>query len=185
MTITIVRLYDDHDRAAEAVQGLKKAGLADTDVSVMTRGDRLGHAARGAEIGAAFGGLTGLLTGLGLIAIPGIGPVVATGWLAATAAGAAAGAMAGGALGVVTEAGVSGEEAQAFAEGLRRGATLVSCRVPEAERSRYEAILDRGAVNIRVRVAEYRSAGWTAHDPGAPAWTPEELRRERERRGKG
>ena len=172
MTITIVRLYDDHDRAAEAVQGVKKAGLRDQEISVMTRGNRVGHAATGAEIGAAFGGLAGLLTGLGLIAIPGIGPVVATGWLAATAACAAAGAMAGGALGVVTEAGVSGEEAHAFAEGLRRGATLVSCRVPETERSRYEAILDRGAVNIQVRIAEYRQSGWTAHDPAAPAYTP-------------
>src|SRR6202035_1296475 len=105
-----------------------------------TRDDRATGAAKGAEIGAAIGGLTGLLTGLGLIAIPGIGPAVATGWLAATAAGAAAGGLVGGALGVLSEVGISGEEAHEIAECLRRGATLVAARVPDADKSRYEAI---------------------------------------------
>lgn len=44
-------------------------------------------AGTGAGIGAAVGGVGGLLTGLGIMAIPGVGPVVAAGWLAATAAG--------------------------------------------------------------------------------------------------
>ena len=46
-------------------------------------------------LGAGIGGAAGLLAGLGLMAIPGIGPVVAAGWLAATAAGAAAGGTGG------------------------------------------------------------------------------------------
>ena len=89
MMVVIVRLYDDHTEAADAVTELRKAGVPERDISIITRDDRASAAATGAEIGAAVGGLTGLLTGLGLIAIPGIGPVVATGWLAATAAGAA------------------------------------------------------------------------------------------------
>jgi hypothetical protein len=180
MLVAIVRVYDRHTDAADAVQELRRAGVPEHDISLITRDDRVTGAARGAEIGAALGGLGGLLTGLGLVAIPGIGPVVATGWLAATAAGAAAGGLAGGALGVVSQAGVSGEEAHAIAECLRRGATLVTARVPDAERGRYEAILDRGAINLQVRAAFYREAGWTSHDSNAEPYTPEEMQRERE-----
>ncbi len=180
MIITIVRLYDDHGEAANVVRELRNAGVPEHDISILTRDDRVGAAATGAEIGAAVGGLAGLLTGLGLIAIPGIGPVVATGWLAATAAGAAAGGLAGGALGVLSQAGVSGEEAHEIAECLRRGATVVAARVTDTEKSRYEAILDRGAIDVRIRVAAYREAGWRSHDPDAAPYTPEEIRRQRE-----
>jgi hypothetical protein len=64
-------------------------------------------------------------------AIPGLGPVVAAGWLTATAVGAAAGAATGGIVGALTEAGVSKDDASLYAEGVRRGGTLVSARVPE------------------------------------------------------
>jgi hypothetical protein len=178
MIVAIVRLYDDHAQAANAVTELKRAGVPEHDISLITRGDRVSGAAKGAEIGAAVGGIAGLLTGLGLIAIPGIGPVMATGWLAATAAGAAAGGLAGGALGVLTEAGISGEEAHEIAECLRRGATLVAARVPETERARCEAILDRGAVDVRLRATAYRKEGWNSHDPNAAPFTLEEIERE-------
>ena len=184
MIITIVRLYDHHTDAANAVRALQKAGVPERDIGILSRDDRLHGAATGAEIGAAVGGLAGLLTGLGLITIPGIGPVAAAGWVAATAAtaaGAAAGGWVGGALGALSAAGISGEEAHAIAEGLRRGATLVTARVPEAEKDRYAAILDVGAVDVQVRIAAYRQAGWTSHDPNAAPYTAEEIARERER----
>jgi hypothetical protein len=178
MIITIVRLYERHSAAADAVASLKNAGVPERDISIIARDERLGAAATSAEIGAALGGLTGLLTGLGLIAIPGIGPVVATGWLAATAAGAAAGGLLGGALGVLSHAGLSGEEAHEIAECLRRGATLVAAKVPEADRSRCEAILDRGAVDVRVRAAAYREAGWKSFDPEGAPYLSQSIRRE-------
>jgi hypothetical protein len=181
MLVVIIRMYDHQTDAADAVRTLREAGVPEDDISVLARDDRVTGAARGAEIGAVLGGLAGLLTGLGLVAIPGIGPVVATGWLAATAAGAAAGGLAGGALGVVSQAGVSGEEAHAIAECLRRGATLVTARVPEADRSRCAAMMDRGAIDLHARVAVYREAGWTSHDPNAEPYTPEEMERERKR----
>jgi hypothetical protein len=178
MIVAIIRLYDHPAEAANAAQALQRAGVPEHDISILTRDDRASAAATSAEIGAAVGGLAGLLTGLGLIAIPGIGPVVATGWLAATAAGAAAGGLVGGALGVLSHAGVSGEDAHEIAECLRRGATLVAARVPEADRNQYEAILDRGAINVQVRVAAYRQAGWKAYDPNAAPLTAEEMQRE-------
>ena len=120
MIVAIVRLYDSHAEAANAVETLRQAGVPERDISLLTREDPVAGAARGAEIGATLGGLVGLAAALGL-AVPGIGPVLATGWLAATAAGAAAGGLAGGALGLLSQAGLSGEDAHEIAECLRRG----------------------------------------------------------------
>jgi hypothetical protein len=142
--------------------------------------DRAEAAGTGAGIGATAGGVVGLLTGLGLLAIPGVGPVVAAGWLVATAAGAAVGGTAGGIIGALTKAGTSEEDAFIYAEGVRRGGTLVSARVADADRARYEAVLDRSSVNIRDRGAAWRKAGWQNFDPKAAPYTPEQIRKERD-----
>ena len=200
--ITISRLYDDYDTAARAVEELERAGLPHSDVSIVASNaegwydrdrttrrvdrdhdgtdDRAEGAAAGAGIGATLGGVAGLLAGLGLLAIPGIGPVVAAGWLASTAALAAAGGATGGLIGALTQSGVDEREAHAYAEGVRRGGTLVTARVPETERARYEAILDRSAVDIRNRASAWERGGWNRFDPNAPAYTADEIRRERE-----
>ncbi|MDY6923061.1 MAG: hypothetical protein SWI22_03750, partial [Pseudomonadota bacterium] len=104
---TITRLFDHHSNALDAVRSLEKDGRASdislvsnnteqwhvagrtTDASREHDGNKAGEgAATGAGVGAALGGGAGLLAGLGMLAIPGVGPVVAAGWLAATAAGA-------------------------------------------------------------------------------------------------
>jgi hypothetical protein len=169
MTVTISRLYDSYSEATEAVTNLERAGVPQSDISIVSNNtdnwysennarrttagpatvdrdrdgvdDRAEGAATGAGIGATAGGIVGLLTGLGLMAIPGVGPVVAAGWLVATAAGAAVGGTAGGIVGALTQAGTSEEDAYVYAEGVRRGGTLVSARVADADRARYEAIL--------------------------------------------
>ncbi|MGD9614312.1 MAG: hypothetical protein AB7H90_07370 [Alphaproteobacteria bacterium] len=200
--ITISRLYDDYETASRAVGELERAGVPHSDISIIAsnaegwydrdrttsgpdrdrdgRDDRAEGAAAGAGIGATLGGVAGLLAGLGLLAIPGIGPVVAAGWLASTAAMAVAGGAAGGLIGALTQSGVSEEEANLYAEGVRRGGTLVTARIPDADRARYEAILDRSSVNIRERSAMWERSGWNRFDPAAPAYTPDEVRRERE-----
>jgi hypothetical protein len=207
--ITISRLYDDYDTAARAVAELERAGIPHSDISIVASNaegwydrdgaavrrsgkvdrdrdgvdDRAEGAAAGAGIGAAAGGLAGLLAGLGLLAIPGLGPVVAAGWLASTALVAVAGGAAGGLIGALTQSGVSEEDAHIYAEGVRRGGTLVTARVPETDRQRYEAILDRSAVDIRERARLYEEGGWNRFDPNAPPYTADQIRREREMRG--
>jgi hypothetical protein len=198
------RLYDDYATASQGVRELERAGVPHDDISIVasnadnwysedrSRGetgrldrdrdgtdDRAEGAAAGAGIGATLGGAAGLLAGLGLLAIPGLGPVVAAGWLAATAAGAAAGGAAGGIIGALSQAGVSEDDAHVYAEGIRRGGTLVTVRVPDSDRARVEAILDRSAVNIRERRAAYQKSGWKSFDPKAPAYTADQVRRER------
>jgi hypothetical protein len=126
-----------------------------------------------------------LLAGLGLLAIPGLGPVVAAGWLAATAVGAAAGAATGGIVGALAEAGVSKEEAPLYAEGVRRGGTLVSARVPDADRARLDAILNQSAVNLRDRSAMWQKSGWKTFDPASKPYDADEVRKERQLYGAG
>ena len=94
--------------------------------------DRAEGAAAGAGIGATVGGAAGLLAGLGLLAIPGLGPVVAAGWLVSTAAVAAAGGATGGIIGALSQSGIGEDDAHVYAEGVRRGGTLVTARIPDA-----------------------------------------------------
>lgn len=198
MTATISRLYDNYSDAQTAVQGLEAAGVPHADISIVANNsdgwydgkkdkdgdgdgvdDRAEAAGKGAGIGAGLGGAAGLLAGLGLLAIPGLGPVVAAGWLAATAVGAAAGAATGGIVGALTEAGVSKEDAPLYAEGVRRGGTLVSAKVADADRTRLDAILNRSSVNLRDRSAAWQKTGWTGYDPASKPYGAEEVRKER------
>jgi len=199
VTVTLSRLYDDYPTAHKVMKELEAAGVLASQISIVASNadnwytakkhdldrdgvdDRAEGAATGATIGAATGGVAGLLAGLGLLAIPGIGPVVAAGWLASTAVVAAAGGVAGGLLGALVEAGVSEEDAHVYAEGVRRGGTLLTVRVAEDQRARIEAILDRSSVNIWDRGMEYRKSGWKSFDPSAPNYTADQVRKERER----
>jgi hypothetical protein len=110
--------------------------------------DRDGHddrneaAGKGAGIGAALGGAAGLLAGLGAFVLPGIGAVVAAGWLAAALGGVDAGGAAGGNNGALVEAGVGQNDAAQFADGVKRGGTLVTIRVMSEDRDFYNDILE-------------------------------------------
>jgi hypothetical protein len=175
------------------VRALKDAGFSSADISLIANnvsGD-VAHddgdmdagegAAAGAGVGAVAGGGAGLLAGLGAIAIPGIGPVVAGGWLIATAIGAVAGAAVGGAagglLGALANAGVPEEEAHIYAEGVRRGGTLVSVRADESRADTASAILQNAAgVDLNQRRTDYIAEGWRGFDEDAPAYTPDQIR---------
>lgn len=199
MTKTISRLYSSYDRAAQAVRDLEAAGVPHGDISIVANNvdewyggtakrvdrdrdgvdDRAEGAAAGAGIGAAVGGTAGLLAGLGLMAIPGVGPVVAAGWLAATAAGAVAGGATGGIIGALTQAGVSDDDAHVYAEGVRRGGTLVTARVNDAEAARLESVLDRASLRTSDLRGAYQKTGWKSFDPKSKPYTAEEVRQYR------
>ena len=138
----------------------------------------------GAAAGGALGAAGGVLAGLGLIAIPGLGPVVAAGWLAAAAVGAVTGAVvagaAGGLVGALTHAGVSQEEADVYAEAVRRGGTLVSAKVDDDKVGLAEIALNATPyVDVAVRGAAYRASGWTGFDAAAAPYSVEEIEAER------
>lgn len=170
MTRTITRSYDSYSTARSVVEQLEAAGVSSSAISVVGRdGDASEtNASEGAGIGAGVGGAAGLLAGLGMLAIPGIGPVVAAGWLASTAAGAVAGAAAGGLVGSFVKEGHDEEEANYYAETVRRGGSVVSVRTAPEHEATVQAILD-GATPIdrNTREADYRAGGWSRFDENA------------------
>ncbi|MBS7586329.1 hypothetical protein [Ancylobacter defluvii] len=203
---TVSGLFDNYDDALTAVNKLQALGIDRASISIVANNsgdwygqravdrDDNGHASKGAGegagtgagIGAVLGGAGGLLAGLGVMAIPGVGPVVAAGWLAATGLGAVAGAAAGGAVGglvgAMTSAGVPERDAHLYAEGVRRGGTVVSAKVDDDQVAEAQAILDEeAAVDLTARERVYREEGWSRFDPDAPVYTSDEVVRERER----
>jgi len=204
MTKTITRVYDDYAMAEETVRELQGAGLGASHIGLVAsnadgwhrpgassvspihdkdrdgKDDRAEGAATGGGVGAILGGAAGAAAGLGMIAIPGIGPVVAAGWLAALAAGAVGGGVAGGLIGALVESGTSKENAQLYAEAVRRGGAIVTARVSDDDEAQYTAIMDHRAFSVTERGKIWRDEGWTGYDPDAPVYTAEQVRRERE-----
>lgn len=185
MTTTILALYDDLAAAQGAVTELVNAGFSRENISIVAR-DATGEYSQrmaiypaegtddhvgpveGSAFGAAVGALTGALVALGALVIPGIGPVIAAGPLAAGLAGAATGAIAGGATGGIVggllNLGVSSDEASYYEEGVRRGGTLVSATVADEWANRVEEIMNRhNPVDVKERAAQWYEHGWTGY----------------------
>ena len=183
----ITRLFDTYDHASAAVTELEATGVPHNAISLVANNvdDRYSSAipvettgtgagaGTGATLGTVLGGGAGLLAGLGMLAIPGVGPVVAAGWLVATAVGAGVGAAGGGLLGSLVGAGVSETDAHVYAEGIRRGGTLVTVKTDEGMVEKIERVLDaNNSVDTTARADAYRAEGWSRFDETAPSYEP-------------
>jgi len=177
---TVVGTYDNIETAYAVSNDLVSAGYSRNDISVIANDRDSAYSpyvdtsgvktaddvGAGAGIGATIGGIGGLLVGLGALAIPGIGPVIAAGPLLAALTGAGIGAVAGGIVGALIDLGIPDEEANLYSEGLRRGDILVIAQVPDASANAVTRIMDRqGLVDIRKQADTWRSSGWKAFDP--------------------
>jgi hypothetical protein len=177
---TVVGTYDNIQTAYAVANDLINAGYSRSDISVIasdakneyspyietTTVDTTDDVAKGAGIGAAIGGLGGLLVGLGALAIPGIGPVVAAGPLLAALTGAGVGAVTGGIVGALIDLGIPDEEAHIYSEGLRRGHVLVIAQVPDSSANAVTRVMERpGLVDIRRQADSWRASGWKSFDP--------------------
>jgi uncharacterized protein (TIGR02271 family) len=188
MAKTVIGLFDNRAEAQSVVQALLGEGFRRDDISVMSKkiegqdnreGETVAYVeedgeeqikdmAKGAGTGAAIGGLAGLLLSLTAVAIPGIGPVLAAGPLAAVIAGAGIGATAGGLISGLTRLGVPEEDANYYAEGVRRGGTLISVEASDEKAEHAVRIMKQhGAVEIDKRAAQWRDEGWSGFDANA------------------
>jgi len=201
MSKTVIGLFDTYEQAQRVVDDLTAAGFSRDDISVISNnsdarlgdqttsrttgtgnaGSVVGGAVGGAAEGAVIGGLTGLAAGLALLLIPGVGPIAAAGPLAAALSGAGLGAAGGGVIGALSRLGVPKEESAYYAEGIRRGGTLVSLTTSDARaQAAYDIIERHNPVDIDERAAYYRSSGFTDYNDNAPAYTPDQVRADRE-----
>ncbi len=190
---TITKLYDSYADARLTVADLEAAGVPHSHISILannaedhdTKNEKVAKdAGVGATAGGVLGGGAGLLTGLGVMAIPGVGPVVAAGWLAATlagvVAGAAAGAATGGIIGALTEHGVDKDQAHVYAEAIRRGGALVAVKTDDKWIGIARDVMNRRpAVDPALRGEAYRAAGWSAFDERTKPYTPAQIEQER------
>jgi len=193
----VVGMFNSLNEAQQVVKDLQSAGFRRDDISLIANdasksySKYLGNdksaqtdddvtAGEGAGFGAAVGALTGALVGLGALAIPGVGPVLAAGPLAAALGGGAVGAVTGAATGGIVaglvKTGVPEEQAQYYAEGVRRGGTLVTVHTDDRMAQKAADIMNRhGAVDVNQRATEWKQSGWKGFDTNAKPYSSEEI----------
>ena len=206
MSKTVVGLFDDFQDAQSVVTELTNAGFRREGISIAANQTAAGYTGNGSDlnagtgntghavgkdagVGAGVGGVVGLLVGLGLLTVPGIGPILAAGPIAAalgatvgsTVVGAGLGAVAGGLIGGLTHIGVPKDHAEYYAEGVRRGGTLVTVDAPDDKAQQAVDIMNgNGAVDIDTRGAAYRSGGYTGFNESAAPYAAADITRERD-----
>lgn len=158
---TVVGVFDSHDRARAAIEALHDEGFSEDEVSVVAK-DRQGSGEEdqdgamdmiggdnitdGAAWGSGIGALGGFLAGLGALAIPGLGPIVAAGPLAAALSGAVAGGIAGG----LIDLGIPDQESRRFEQDVKEGRIVAVVETERENVDRAKAVLERhGADEVK------------------------------------
>lgn len=161
MAKTVVGLFEsDRKLLSEVLDDLGRKVIPAENVSTLRT--QQSQVLEDAGKGALVGGFAGLAIGAATLLIPGIGWVAVAGPIATMLAGAAAGAAAGGVIGALINKGVPEEHAHFFAEGLRRGGTLVivNAQNHEQAKSAEEVMMRHGAIDIQERRGEWMRQGW-------------------------
>ncbi|WDM23973.1 general stress protein [Paenibacillus polymyxa] len=177
----IVGVFDTEQEASRAIGQLQSKGIPNSEISVITRdrdelrtiSEETGTkapegVATGAATGGVVGGVAGLLAGIGALAIPGIGPILAAGPIAATLTGAAVGAGAGGLVGGLVGLGIPEDDARQYETYVDQGKILVL--VDSADHNR--DIYDIFRTNRSLNADRYRTYDDTMADtPRTDAYT--------------
>jgi hypothetical protein len=156
-------IYPSSAAVEQAVEALREAGFRSTDISVLfpenmgtkdfahEKGTKAPEgASTGAGTGAVIGGTLGWLTGIGALAIPGLGPFIAAGPIMAALAGMGVGGAVGGMTGALVGMGIPEYEAKRYEGRVTKGGILLSVHSDNAEwTTRAKAILERtGAEDV-------------------------------------
>lgn len=190
---TVVAVFDTFETGNEALQALLDNGFSRDDIGLAVNNRRrdgdFGNVetnvehyedvtgAEGSSFGAAIGGIAGAAVALSAIVIPGIGPIIAAGPLVALLGGAtgaviggAAGAMTGGLAASLIHLGIADDEAEYYAESVRRGNALLTVNVEsESEASKATDVLSSyRPIDVKRRADDWRQKeGWTGLDSDA------------------
>ena len=199
MAKTIVGLFDEFEEARATVRGLTDAGISRDNISVAANRRGVGYSERdelytvdrareirdekgdtGVSTPMAIIPMGGLLVGgMGSMSVPGIGAVLGAGPLIAALAGA--GAQSGGLIEALVEAGVPDKHARYYAEGVRRGGTLITVTAAEhLAQKALDVFHTHGAVDIDRRAEHFHNTGYTGYNPEAPAYEDDDIAVERE-----
>ncbi|HXE06972.1 MAG TPA: hypothetical protein VN612_03670 [Acidobacteriaceae bacterium] len=156
-------IYATAGTAESAVDHLISLGFANQSISVLLPDDETTRAfahekntkapegtTTGGVAGGVIGGTLGLLAGIGMLAIPGVGPLIAAGPIVATLAGVGAGGVAGGIVGALVGMGIPEYEAKRYEGAVRNGGTLLSvhCDTSEQVSLAKQGLRDTGARDV-------------------------------------
>ncbi|MBP2298120.1 YsnF/AvaK domain-containing protein [Azospirillum picis] len=180
MSKTIVALYDHRSDATAASQDLQAAGFDAGIIDVLSHADLAGSDLASSDLARSgqAGGTdwSGSGSGTGLTGDSSIGAAagmartdLSTGYVASpNTVPPTTGTTAGGMLSRIAGWGVPNHDAQVYAEGVRRGGTLLKLRVDEDDVDRAMEVLERGnIVDVEERGTAYRNSGWTGFDESA------------------
>lgn len=161
MNTAVMGIVENREQAEIILGALEQVGVSPRDVSVLLP-DKAGthdfaheHSTKAPEGalagvggGGVVGGAIGLLAGVGALAIPGLGPLIAAGPLMAALSGAAAGATMGGIVGALVGLGIPEIEAKVYEGKVRGGNILIAVHVESREmKSRVIDLLERGGAS--------------------------------------
>lgn len=143
---SVFGIATSYSQAERIVTDLQGAGFPASEISVLLPADEskhdIGHVkatkapegtATGAATGGVTGGVIGLLAGIGALAIPGVGPLIAAGPIMAALSGAAIGGTAGGLIGGLIGLGIPEIEAKRYEQKLKEGNYLISVHAQDDE----------------------------------------------------
>ncbi|MFA4884772.1 MAG: hypothetical protein WC601_03170 [Desulfotomaculaceae bacterium] len=160
MLKTVIGLFDSRDQAEKAASDLRGSGFHD-EISILasdkgkerTSGNYLNDTSEtnsinsGLSTGGLLGGLAGLGMGVGALAIPGIGPLIAAGPIAGLLSGAITGGVAGG----LIDWGIPADRGKFYEGKIREGKILTSVRTDENKINSAADILRRnGARDVEI-----------------------------------
>jgi hypothetical protein len=158
----VVGVFDDRGAAEQAVDSLHRAGFGHDQIGFVIRGtdavrggmivDSLGTKdGKGAAAGALTGGMIGgVLAAAVSLLIPGVGPIVAGGVLAAFFGGAIAGTAVGGILGAMAGLGISEEEAKFYEREFNEGRAIVAVKPADRTAQATQILLEHGGKHIHL-----------------------------------
>jgi hypothetical protein len=161
--IAVFGIYATAGTAEAAVDHLLSKGFSNSAISVLLPDDDSTRAfahekntkapegtATGGVVGGVIGGTLGLLIGLGALAIPGVGPLIAAGPIIGALTGVGAGGVVGGIVGALTGMGIPEYEAKRYEGAVKGGGTLLSvhCDTSEQIAVAKQALVDTGARDI-------------------------------------
>jgi hypothetical protein len=145
--VSVFGIYSTRTSVENATDSLIKAGFPASDISVLLPESLGGSkdmgtekatkapegAAAGVTTGGVIGGALGVLAGVGLLAIPGLGPFIAAGPIMAGLAGLGVGGAVGGITGALVGVGIPEFEAKRYEGRLKKGGILLSVHCGTAE----------------------------------------------------
>lgn len=154
----VIGVFDSRSSAEKAVNELRSQGFTTEEINVVSKGGKGGNTEMvndditdGALTGGTLGGIGGLIVGAGALAIPGIGPIVAAGPIAAALSGAVAGGIAGG----LIDWGIPAEVSRRYEQSVAQGGILAVIRTQSNKVNQAAQVLrQNGAKDVESHKAQ-------------------------------